>query len=127
RSIDFENLEGLIAQIAEGVSGSRRDVDHVVLADRVGLAFDDERPLAPLDDIDIVRIRMVMKLAARPPGGEPVEMKVDLFGTEGGIDELDLLAAASFHRVGRASIEVKDLEQRFHSLARVIRQSLQHS
>src|SRR6266851_1113402 len=53
-----------------------------------------------------------MDLAARAAGHQAVEMHVDLLGAERGVDELDLLAASRLHRVGRALVEVHDLEQR---------------
>jgi hypothetical protein len=109
--VDFENLEHLRAQVAERMSHAGRDIDHVVLAHGVDLVFDGQRPLPALDDINVVGVGVMVVLAARATGHEPVEVHVDLLGPERWIDELDLLATAGLHRVGWALIEMKELEQ----------------
>jgi hypothetical protein len=53
---------------------------------------------------------MVVQLAARAAGHEPVEMDVDLLGAEVRIDELDLLAAPRLHRMGRTLVQMQDFE-----------------
>src|SRR5262245_5471944 len=111
-SVDLEDLEQLAAEIGERMLHAGGDVHHVVLADQVGLAFDRERALAALDDIDVVRLGMVMHLAARAAGHEPVEMDVDLLGAEARIDQLDLLASPRLHRACRTLLQMHDLEHR---------------
>src|ERR1700730_3380748 len=82
RRVDFENLERVGAAIGERMLHSGGNVDHVVLANHIGLSFDHERALATLDDVDVVGIGMVMQLAARASGNEPIEVNVDLLGAE---------------------------------------------
>src|SRR5262245_47747917 len=115
RGVDLEDLEQLAAEIGERVLHAGGDVHHVVLADQVGLAFDRERALAALDDIDVVRRGMVMHLAARAAGDEAVEMDVDLLGAEAWIDELDLLASPRLHRARRTLVQMQDLEHALSS------------
>ena len=74
RRVDFENLEQLVAVIGKGMDHAGGDVDHVVLADDVALAFKRERALAAFDDIDVIRLAVVVPLAVRPAGKQPVEM-----------------------------------------------------
>src|SRR5262245_32305098 len=108
--VDLENLEQLVAEIGERVLHAGGNVYHVVLTDQVGLAFDRERALAALDDVDVVRLGMVMHLAGRAARHEPVEMDVDLLGAEARIDELDLLASPRLHRARRTLLQMHDLE-----------------
>src|SRR5262245_4363346 len=110
RGVDLEDLEQLAAEIGERVLHAGGNVHHVVLADQVGLAFDRERALAAFDDVDVVRLGVVMHLAARAARHEPVEMDVDLFGAKARIDELDLLTASRLHRARRTFVEMHDLE-----------------
>src|SRR3954467_692716 len=90
-----------------------RNVDHIVLANCIGLFLDRQRALAALDDIDVVSLGVVVMLAARATRHQPVEMHVDLLGAERWIDELDLLATPRLHRIGRALIQMEYLEQRY--------------
>src|SRR5262245_45951865 len=110
RRVDFENLEKLVAVIGKGMDHAGGDVDHVVLTDHVGLALNSERALAAFDDIDVIYLGMVMALAAHSAGKQPIEMQVELLGTETCIDQLDLLASSFRHRICRALIQMQDLE-----------------
>src|SRR5262249_17783830 len=86
RRVDFENLENILAVVGKGMDLAGGDVDHGVLADDIGLAFERERALAAFDDIDVIRLGMVMALAAHSAGKQPVEMQVELLGAETCID-----------------------------------------
>src|SRR5262249_14858677 len=86
------------------------DVDHVVLTDHEDLALNSERTLAAFDDIDIIRLAVVVPPAGRSTGKQPIEMQVELLGTETGVDQLDLLASSFRHRICRALIQMQDLE-----------------
>ena len=87
-----------------------RNIDHVVLADDVGLSVHRKRALAALDDIDVVGAGVMMSLAARSAGPQPVEMHVELIDAEAWIDQFDLLAPSSGHRSDRTFVQVQDLE-----------------
>src|SRR5215468_3687516 len=110
RRVDFENLEHAAAKIGKGMSHAGGNVDHVVLADDVSLSVHGQRPLAALDDIDVVGRGVVMALAARSSRHQPVEMDVDLLGAEARIDQLDLLASSGLHWARRTFIQMQDLE-----------------
>src|SRR5262252_10522023 len=62
--VDFENLEHATAEIGKGMGHASGNVNHVVLADDVGLAVHGQRAFAALDDIDVVGRGVVMVLAA---------------------------------------------------------------
>src|SRR5947199_8247249 len=68
RRIGFENLENIIATVGKRMDHAGRDVDHVVLADDIGLAFKRERALAAFDYIDVIRLAMMMPLAGHFAG-----------------------------------------------------------
>src|SRR5919201_5897156 len=94
-----------------------RNIDHVVLADDVGLSVDRKRTLAALDDVDVVGGGVVMPLAARSAGQQSVEMHVELISAEAWIDQLDLLASSSRHRTDRAFVQMQDFEHARSPLA----------
>src|SRR4029077_9136024 len=102
------------------------NIDHIVLADDVGLSVDRKRALAALDDIDVVGGGgvmpvagggVVMPLAARSAGQQPVEMHVELIRAEALIDQLDLLAPSFRHRSDRTFVQMQDFEHARSPLA----------
>src|SRR5262249_48327729 len=78
----------------------------------VSLALDHQRAFAPLDDVDVVRLRVVVNFSAPPARRKAVEMHVDLLGAERRVDQLDLLAAPARHRADRALAKMHELEHR---------------
>src|SRR5262249_49686463 len=94
----------------KGMGHAGGDVDHVVLAGDISLAFERERALAAFEYIDVIRLGMVMALAAHSAGKQSVEMQVELLGAEACIDPLYLLAPSFRHRADRALIQIQDLE-----------------
>src|SRR5260370_41310658 len=94
RRVDFENLQQLVAVIGKGMDHAGGDVDHVVLAGDVALAFKRERALAAFDDIDVIRLAVVGPLAVRPAGKQPGEMEAELLGTGTRAAQPDLLASS---------------------------------
>src|SRR5215831_15659479 len=101
RRVDFEDLEYAPAQIGERMGHAGGNVHHVVLADDVSLSIDDQRALAAFNDVDIVGVAVAMPLAARSAGHQPVEMHVELLGTETRIDQFDLFSPSCLHRSDR--------------------------
>src|SRR6266480_502293 len=95
--IDLEDLERAGAAIGKRMLHPRGNEDHVVLANDIGLVLDDERALAALDDIDVVRAVVVVELAGGASRREAIEVDIELPGPERRIDQLDLLAAPALH------------------------------
>src|SRR5271165_1635095 len=110
RRVDFENLECLRATIGKRMLRSSRNVDHVILANHIGFLFDRERALPASDDIDVVRVCVVVQPAAWRSRGEPIEVDIHLLGAESRVDQLDLLTAPASHRGSRTLAYVEDFE-----------------
>src|ERR671937_2310223 len=102
------------------------NIDHVVLADDVGLSVDRKRTLAALDDVDVVGGGGVMPRAARSAGQQSVEMHVELISAEAWIDQLDLLASSSRHRAERTFVQMQDFEHARSPLAVPVKRGSVH-
>src|ERR1700730_3406497 len=110
RGIDLEDLERAGAAIGKRMLHPRGDEDHIVLANDIGLVLDHERALPSLDDIDVVGVAVVVKLAGGASRREAIEVDVELLGPKAEIDQLDLLAAPALHRARRTISQVENLE-----------------
>src|SRR5262245_35052509 len=123
RRIDFENLKRHGAGVGERVLCSGRNINDIVLAQCVDFIFDLERAFAAPHDVDVVCMAVVVQLAMGPAGCEPIEVNVDLLGTELRVYELDLLAASALHGMGGAFMKTKDFEHAlspFHACASAV-------
>src|SRR5258707_10142261 len=87
RSVDFENLEYVLAQVGEGMGHACGNIHDIVLADDISFSIRGQRTLPTFHDVDIVGLGVVMQLTARAAGHEPVEMDVELLGAKARVDE----------------------------------------
>src|SRR5580700_7217943 len=89
RRIDFEYFEHVTGQVAERMRHAGRDENDLIGPDRVGGAGDRQGAFPAPYDIDVVGLRVAMHAAAPAAGDQAVEMQVDLFGPDAGVDQPD--------------------------------------
>src|SRR5882724_5089618 len=107
RRIDFQNLQHVIGEIAQRMRHAGRNVYDLIGPYRMRFVACREDTFAAPDDVDIVRLGVTVDPAALPAGHQPIEVNVDFFSPDTGVDHPDRFAAPILHGLRRACVEIE--------------------
>src|SRR5712671_258658 len=105
--IDFQNLQHVIGEIAQRMRHAGRNVYDLVGPYRMRFVACREDTFAAPDDVDIVRLRVTVDPAALPTRDQAIEVHVDFFSPDAGVDHPDRFAAPILHGLRRGLVEIE--------------------